>query len=76
MLYLITNQPEGEEEKFCNEERREIFRNETKVRSDKADMLEGGITQSELGGGITQSEAISDDLINLPSDNYKDEPIF
>ena len=35
MHYLISNQPEGQEEKFCNEERRKLYRKETKVTSDK-----------------------------------------
>ena len=39
MLYLISNQPAGEAEIFCNEERRKIFNNEIKLTSDKADML-------------------------------------
>merc|ERR1712013_366665 len=61
MPYLLSNHPEGQEEKFCNEERRKIFRNETKVTPDKADLVEDGNTSCSEG------------MINLVGDNYKDD---
>ena len=59
MPYLISNEPEGQEEKFCNEERRKIFCNEIKATVDKEKLVGREKTSSSV------------DMINCKCENYK-----